>query len=85
VPIVGTASVPNFGFYKFEMTPANETNWLSIEANNNAVENGQLGNWNTSRLDPGLYQIRLVVTDNQGQALPACIVQVNVITAQNPN
>jgi hypothetical protein len=46
VPIVGTASVPNFGFYKFEMTPANETNWLSIEANNNCS-----GKWAARQLE----------------------------------
>ncbi len=84
VPIRGTANMANFGFYKFEMTRADENAWLSVEANNNAVEDGQLGNWNTARLDPGLYQIRLVVTDNQGQALPACVIQVNVVPAQNP-
>ena len=84
VPIEGTASIPNFGFYKFEMAKSNENSWLSIEANNNAVVNGQLGNWNTTRLDPGVYQLRLVVTDNQGQALPPCVVQVNVAPEANP-
>ena len=76
--------IPNFGFYKFEMAKSNENSWLSIEANNNAVVNGQLGNWNTTRLDPGVYQLRLVVTDNQGQALPPCVVQVNVAPEANP-
>jgi hypothetical protein len=84
VPIIGTANIPNFGFYKFEMATQNENNWLSIEANNNAVVNGQLGNWNTTRLDPGIYQLRLVVTDNQGQTLPACVIQINIIRPQNP-
>ncbi|MFN2197430.1 MAG: hypothetical protein ACK2UW_15035 [Anaerolineales bacterium] len=84
VPIIGSASIPNFGFYKFEMAKTSDNNWLSVEANNQPVVNNQLGNWNTSRLDPGAYQLRLVVTDNEGQALPPCIIQVNVVTAQNP-
>lgn len=84
VPILGSASIPNFGFYKFEMAKTSDNNWLSVEANNRPVVNNQLGNWNTSRLDPGAYQLRLVVTDNEGRALPPCIIQVNVVTAQNP-
>lgn len=79
VPITGTASVSNFGYYKFEMARPDDSNWLSIEARNSPVQEGQLGNWNTTIMDPGLYQLRLVVTDNTGQALPACIIQVNVI------
>jgi hypothetical protein len=79
VPITGTANVPNFGYYKFEMARPDDPNWLSIEARNSPVEDGQLGNWNTSIVDPGLYQLRLVVTDNTGQALPACVIEVNVI------
>lgn len=78
VPITGTASVPNFGYYKFEMARPDDANWLSIEARNSPVAEGQLGNWNTTIVDPGLYQLRLVVTDNTGQALPACVIQVNV-------
>jgi hypothetical protein len=84
VPIMGSANIPNFGFYKFEMAKTNDNNWLSVEANNRPVVNNQLGNWNTSRLDPGAYQLRLVVTDNEGLALPPCIIQVNVTAPQNP-
>ena len=29
-------------------------------------------------LSPGDYQLRLVVSDNQGQALPACVITVRV-------
>jgi hypothetical protein len=84
VAIVGSANIPNLGYYKFEMARPNESNWLSIEARNNPVVDGELGNWNTTRLDPGVYLLRLVVTDNQGQALPPCMVQVNVVPEQNP-
>lgn len=84
VPIMGTASISNFGYYKFEMARPDDANWLSIEARNNAVIDGQLGNWNTTLLEPGVYQLRLVVTDSQGNALPPCIIQVNVVRQQNP-
>jgi hypothetical protein len=79
VPITGTANAPNFGFYKFEMARPNEQNWLSIQAGNNIVQEDWLGNWDTARLSPGIYWLRLVVTDNQGQSLPPCTIEVNVI------
>lgn len=80
VPIMGTANIPNFGFYKFEMARPNEQNWLSIQAGNNIVQEDWLGNWDTGRLAPGIYWLRLVVTDNQGQSLPPCTVEVNVVS-----
>jgi hypothetical protein len=79
VPIIGTANIPNFGFYKFEIKRPDETIWLTIQAGNSVVVSGKLGDWDTSRLVPGQYQLGLVVVDNQAQASPACVVQLNVI------
>ena len=79
VPIIGTADIPNFGFYKFEIKRPDETVWLTIQAGNSVVKADKLGDWDTSRLVPGEYQLGLVVVDNQAQASPACIVQINVL------
>jgi hypothetical protein len=84
VQILGSANIPNFGFYKFEIARPGEDSWLSIQAGNTIVPDGQLGNWDTSRLDPGAYQLRLVVTDNQGQSLPACVIGVTVVPPDSP-
>ena len=78
INIIGTASVENFGFYKYETAPVNETTWLTIQAGNVTVENDVLGPWDTTRLNPGDYYLRLVVTDNAGQALQPCTIQVRV-------
>ncbi len=78
VPVVGAASIPNFGFYKFEIKRPNETIWLTIQAGNAPKVNDKLGDWDTTRLSPGEYQLGLVVVDNQAQALPPCVVQVRV-------
>lgn len=78
VPVVGTASIPNFGFYKFEIKRPSETIWLTIQAGNTPVQGGKLGDWDTTRLSPGDYQLGLVVVDNQAQASQPCIVQVRV-------
>jgi hypothetical protein len=80
VPITGTVDVPNFGFYKFEMRPqgGSDTSWLTILAGNEARQDANLGSWNTSLLPPGNYELGLVVTDNQGKSLPACVVNVRI-------
>jgi hypothetical protein len=78
VEIRGTANIPNFGFYKLEMKRVEETNWLTILAGNTVTTDATLGSWNTSLLSPGDHQLSLVLTDNQGQILPACIVQVRI-------
>lgn len=79
VTITGTASIPNFGFYKYEIARPGDTVWLSINAGEKPVLEGTLGEWVTDVLSPGDYQLRLVVVDNQGGILPACVIQVRVL------
>jgi hypothetical protein len=78
IPVVGTANIPNFGFYKFEIKRPDETTWLTIQAGNVPISDGKLGDWDTSRLSPGDYQLALVVVDNQAKSSPPCVVQVRV-------
>jgi hypothetical protein len=78
VEIIGSADIPNFGFYKFEMAAINESSWLTIQAGETITREGRLGFWDTTRLTPGDYALRLIVTDNQGQATEPCVIQVRV-------
>jgi hypothetical protein len=78
VEIVGTVDIPNFGFYKFEMAAVNDTSWLTIQAGEVITQEGRLGFWDTTRLNPGEYALRLVVTDNQGQSTEPCVIQVRI-------
>jgi len=84
VEIYGTADIPNFGFYKFEIASVNDVNWLTIQAGDVAVYEDLLGYWDTSRLPVGDYALRLVVTDNQGDASEPCTVQVRVEASTEP-
>jgi len=83
VTITGTVNIPNFGFYKLEMKRPEEANWLTILAGNEPKQDGALGSWNTSLLPAGSHQLSLVVTDNQGQSLSPCIIQVRVSNQSN--
>jgi hypothetical protein len=76
--IIGTVNIPNFGFYFFEIKRPDETIWLTIQAGNVIVTDGQLGIWDTSRLTPGEYQFSLVVQDGTGQKLTPCIITLRV-------
>ncbi len=79
ISIKGTADIPNFGFYKYEVAPLGSQNWATIAANRNPVKNEELGKWNTAAVTNGEYFLRLVITDNVGQSLEPCVIAVRVL------
>jgi len=78
VDIIGTANVPNFGFFKYEVAPMGMQNWATLSAGREPVVNEVLGPWNTLSLPNGYYFLRLVITDNVGVALEPCVIAVRV-------
>jgi hypothetical protein len=79
VNITGTASIPNFGFYKYEVALMGTQNWATISAGRETKVNTSLGSWNTTSLANGDYFLRLVITDNVGLALEPCVIAVRVV------
>ncbi len=79
VEILGTADIPNFGFYKLEIKRPEEAVWLTLQAGNQVVRDGKLGDWDTRRLTPGEYQLGMVVVDSVAQASQPCIVNILVV------
>jgi hypothetical protein len=80
IELKGTVNIANLGFYKFEFNQMGSDTWVTIAAGNESKVDAPLGGlWNTSQLIPGDYLLRLVVTDSQGQNLPACVIQVRII------
>lgn len=78
VTIVGTINVENFGFYKYEYSKGDDI-WVTIAAGDKVIINDEFGNWDVSQLTPGTYQLRLLVTDNIGNALPTCSIPVIIV------
>ena len=78
ITIKGTANIENFGFYKYEVASPDQDVWLTIQAGREIKQDSDLGQWDTRTLSPGDYMLRLVVTDNQGNSLPPCVIQVRV-------
>jgi len=79
VDLIGTASVPNFGFYKYEISPVGTQNWATVAAERDPKKDELLGKWNTLSLSNGDYFLRLVITDNVGNSLEPCVIAVRVL------
>lgn len=83
VELKGTVQVVNLGFYKYEYSPLGQDKWVTIAAGNQRITDKILGGqWNTAQPDitPGDYKLRLVVTDNQNKVLPACVINIRIIS-----
>jgi hypothetical protein len=81
VTVRGTAQIPNFGFYTLQIALPGDPVWLPIQVGQQAVKNADLGSWDTSSLAAGAYMLELVVTDNVGNAMAPCAIQVTVEAA----
>ncbi len=84
VVLLGTVSVPNLGFYKYEYNQSGTNTWVTIAAGDRPIINQPLGGegsgqWDTSQLVPGDYLLRLVVTDNVNNVFPACVIPVRIV------
>ncbi len=79
VTLTGSANVPNFGFYKYEVAPLGTANWATISAGDKIVKNDKLGDWDTTALPNGDYFLQLVIIDNVGVTLEPCVIAVRVL------
>jgi hypothetical protein len=84
IMVRGTADIPNFGFYKYEIARPGETVWLTIQAGREIIQESELGQWDTRTLAAGDYMLRLVISDNQGETLEPCVIQVRVNNPSEP-
>lgn len=68
VPILGSARIDGFGFYKVEWASADDGAWSAVSGTlSRPVTHGLLDTWDTSRLPDGRYRLRLIVVDTSGQ------------------
>ena len=79
VDLIGTANVPNFGFYKYEIALVGTQNWATVSAEREPKQDELLGKWNTLSLSNGEYFLRLVITDNVGTSLEPCVIAVRIL------
>lgn len=89
VPIMGSALVPNFQFYKVEFgVGPNPAQWAIIgDMHSQPVVNGQLEIWDTTRLPDGVYSLRLHAVrmdGNYGEFIVRHIAIVNMQPTATP-
>jgi len=80
VQLRGSANIDQFAFYKYELSnPEAGDVWVTLAASNTPVTEDVLGVWDSTTVPPGVYHLRLVVTDSQGNSPRACIVPIQVL------
>jgi hypothetical protein len=85
VPILGSATHPQFQFYKVEVAhePPSDENFAIVGAiHEDQVVDGQLELWDTTQLPDGSYTLRLRVVRLDGNYSEYSVVQVVVANAQ---
>lgn len=78
VTIKGTAQHSNFWYYKLEYRHDGLDDWHYLAGQENQVQNGVLGTWNTPVLTNGPYHLRLVIVDRTGNYPPPCEIPVTI-------
>ena len=84
VPIMGSASVPSFQFYKVEFgVGPNPAQWAVIgELHQQPVINGQLAVWDTRVLPDGVYTLRLQAVKMDGNWEEFLVRQIAIVNTR---
>jgi hypothetical protein len=78
IQIVGSATMPDFWYYKFEFRGNGFGDWTFIQRFDTAINGGILGAWDTRSVPSGDYEFRLVVVDKTGNYPEPCTVLLSV-------
>lgn len=78
VTVEGTVNMPNLAFFTYEVARPGETVFLPIQAGQGPRINEPLGDWFTETLPVGQYILRLSATNNEGNTLGTCEIQIYV-------
>lgn len=78
VQLSGTVNLDNIGFYKYEYSSTGGERWVTIAASTQKGVDLEFGIWDTSQVVPGDYLLRLLVTDNQSEVIPPCVIPVQI-------
>jgi len=84
VPIIGSALVPDFHYYKVEYgVGPDPSEWAPIGSMpETPVVNGQLAMWDTTRLPDGVYSLRLRAVRRDGNYGEFFVRQVVIVNAR---
>ncbi|WP_119072566.1 hypothetical protein [Aggregatilinea lenta] len=76
-PVIGTASISNFAFYRFEIKPdVDEAQFSPIGDYDQPIVNGPLGSISPLNFAPGRYRFRVTVFDNTQWLRALCEITI---------
>lgn len=78
IQIIGSASIPEFWYYKFEFKGSGFGDWTFIQRFDTPINGGILGAWDTRSVPSGDYEFRLVVVDKTGNYPDPCTILLSV-------
>jgi proteasome lid subunit RPN8/RPN11 len=81
VAFIGTADYPDAIRYQMNMRPAGSEAWMLLGRFRRDQTLGDLGNWDTTEVAPGQYEVRLAAVDRNNIRLsnsPPCMIQLNI-------
>jgi membrane peptidoglycan carboxypeptidase len=82
LPVYGSARIDDQDHYELQYGIGDSPiGWGTVARQNNAVEDGLLGAWDTSTKKNGLYSLRVVVFDRHGNSAASPAIQLMV---ENP-
>lgn len=77
ITVYGTASIPQFNFYKIEVRPENSDGvWMNAVSSGTPVVNGVLGRIDTTQFSEGVYWLQLTVVDLTSSYPPPCRIRL---------
>jgi hypothetical protein len=77
ITVIGTATLPNFSFYKLEVRPDSGSIWNNFANSKQQVTGGVLGTLDSELFPPGPYWLQLTVVDNTGNfPITPCALRV---------
>jgi len=82
IAVVGTVQFDSSFRYRVEMRSAQASQWMLLASRRRSSALGELATWDTSELQPGLYELRLTAVDRNNIILtdsPSCMVEVELV------
>ncbi len=78
IEIRGTATRPDMQYWKVEYRADTSTNYTGLNNSDKAVTDGVLARWSTKTVPNGVYHIRLVLVQKDGNFGTPCEIRVTI-------
>ena len=78
IEIHGTATRPDMDYWKVESRADTNTNYDVLNRSDKAMTDGVLARWSTKTVPNGVYFVRLVIVQKDGNFPTPCEIRVTV-------